>query len=120
MIIIVQSHFSCYLEQAGFREGHSTIVHVFVYMLLLNSIESVHKQIYCSLNDDQIINRSILWQKLLSQGVQLASGNWIAFNGCTPASRNKMDNIMVMREFIIFCTIKHHSGSPITIGNLIW
>ena len=35
-------------------------------------------------------------------------------------SQNKIDNIMVVREFIIFCVIKHHSGSPITIGNLIW
>ena len=33
---------------------------------------------------------------------------------------NIIDNIMVVREFIIFCAIKHHSGSPITIGNLIW
>ena len=29
-------------------------------------------------------------------------------------------NKMVVREFIILCVIKHHSGSPITIGNLIW
>ena len=29
-------------------------------------------------------------------------------------------NIMVVREFVIFGVIKHHSGSPITIGNLIW
>ena len=36
------------------------------------------------------------------------------------ASGNKIDNIMVVKEFIIFCVIKHHSGSPITIGNLIW
>ena len=33
-------------------------------------------------------------------------------------SENKIDNIMVVREFIIFCVIKHHSGSSITIGNL--
>ena len=36
------------------------------------------------------------------------------------ASGNKMDNIMVVREFITFCVIKHHSSSPMTIGNLIW
>ena len=35
------------------------------------------------------------------------------------ASGNKFDNIMVVRLFIILCVIKHHSGSPITIGNLI-
>ena len=33
---------------------------------------------------------------------------------------NKIDNIMVVRELIIFCTIKNHSDSPITISNLIW
>ena len=36
------------------------------------------------------------------------------------ASGNKMNNIMVVREFIILCAIKHHSGFAITIGNLIW
>ena len=35
-------------------------------------------------------------------------------------SGDKIDNIMVVREYIIFCVIKHNSGSPITIGNLIW
>ena len=33
------------------------------------------------------------------------------------ASGNKIDNIMVVRSFIIFYAIKHHSCSPITIGN---
>ena len=36
------------------------------------------------------------------------------------ASGNKIDNIMVVRSFIILCAIKHHSGSPLTIGNVIW
>ena len=35
-------------------------------------------------------------------------------------SGNKFDNIMVVREFIIFCTIEYHSGSSITSGKLIW
>ena len=35
-------------------------------------------------------------------------------------NENKIDNIMVVRDFIIECAIKHHSSSPITIGNLIW
>ena len=33
---------------------------------------------------------------------------------------NKIDNILVVKLFIIFCVMKHHSGYPITIGNLIW
>ena len=36
------------------------------------------------------------------------------------ANGNTIDNIMVVRELIIFCTIKNHSDSPITIGNFIW
>ena len=32
------------------------------------------------------------------------------------ASGNKINNSMVVRSFIIFCSIKHHSDSPITIG----
>ena len=35
------------------------------------------------------------------------------------ASGNKIDNIMVVRDFIIVCVIKHHSSSLITIGNPI-
>ena len=31
---------------------------------------------------------------------------------------NKIDNIMVAR-FLIFCSIKHHSDSPITMVNLL-
>ena len=34
------------------------------------------------------------------------------------ASGNKINNIIVVRIFIIFCVIKHHAGSPITIDNL--
>ena len=36
------------------------------------------------------------------------------------ASGNKIDDIMVVRKFIILCVNKHHSGSSFTIGNLIW
>ena len=31
---------------------------------------------------------------------------------------NKIGNTMVVRLFIIFCSLKHHSDSPITIGTL--
>ena len=35
------------------------------------------------------------------------------------ASGNKINNIMVVRKFIIFSAIKNHTGSPITIGNVL-
>ena len=59
-------------------------------------------------------------------GRPLARGNWkfgVLLEGISMvaprASGNKIDNIMVVREFIIFCVIKNHSNSPITIGILI-
>ena len=44
------------------------------------------------------------------------------FNGhpAHMASGNKIDNIVVVRSFIIVCPIKHHSDYPVTLGNLIW
>ena len=46
---------SCYVEdhvlgqeQVGFREGYSTIDHIFVLQLI---IESVHKRVYCAFID---------------------------------------------------------------------
>ena len=36
------------------------------------------------------------------------------------ACGNKIDNIPVVRAFIIVYAIKHHSGSLITIGNIFW
>ena len=49
-------------------------------------------------------------------GWLLESISMVAHRG----SGNKIDNIMVVRELIIFCTIKNHSDSPITISDLIW
>ena len=66
------------------------------------------------------------------QGVRLAVVHWPVAIGnvgglleglsmvAHRSSGNKMDNIMVVREFIIFFVVKHHSGSQITKGNLIW
>ena len=36
------------------------------------------------------------------------------------ASGNTIGNIIVVREFINVSAVKHHFGSPITTGNLIW
>ena len=51
-------------------------------------------------------------------------GYWKAFQWSPNGQVEKIHNIMVAREFIILCAIKHNSGSPIynliTIGNFIW
>ena len=36
------------------------------------------------------------------------------FTGRPSGEWGKIDNIMAVREFIIFCVITNHSGSPIT------
>ena len=65
---------SCYVEdhilgqeQAGFREGYSTIDHIFVLQLIVELYQSVHKRVYCAFVDYRkafdSINRSLLWQK---------------------------------------------------------
>ena len=72
------------------------------------------------------------WRRKRGQGVclvvahsHMTIGNFSGLLGgitmvAHRVSGNNINNIMVVREFIIFCVIKHHSSSPITIGNLIW
>ena len=52
-------------EQAGFREGYSTIDHVFVLHVVIELYKSVYKRIYCAFIDYRkafdSIDRSILW-----------------------------------------------------------
>jgi len=60
-------------EQAGFREGYSTIDHVFILHIIIELYQSVHKRVYCAFIDYRkafdSVNRSLLWAKLLSNGV---------------------------------------------------
>ena len=60
-------------EQAGFREGYSTIDHIFVLQLIIELYQSVHKRVYCAFIDYRkafdSINRPLLWQKLLSYNI---------------------------------------------------
>ena len=70
---------SCYVEenilsqeQSGFREGYSSIDHVFV-LHVIDLYKYVHKRLYCALINNRnaldSADRSILWQKLLSYGI---------------------------------------------------
>ena len=60
-------------EQAGFREGYSTIDHAFVLHLVIELYQSVRKRVYCAFIDYSkafdSIDRSLLWQKLLSYNI---------------------------------------------------
>ena len=60
-------------EQAGFRKGHSTMDHVFVLQLVIDLYQSVRKRVFCAFIDYQkafdYIDRSLLWQKLLSYNI---------------------------------------------------
>jgi len=60
-------------EQAGFREGYSTIDHIFVLQLVIELYQSVHKRVYCAFIDYRkafdYVSRPLLWQKLLSYDI---------------------------------------------------
>ena len=56
-------------EQADFREGYSTMDHIFVLQLVIELYQSVHKRVYCAFIDYRkafdYVNRPLLWRKLL-------------------------------------------------------
>ena len=60
-------------EQAGFREGYSTIDNAFVLHLVIELYQSVRKSVFCVFIDYRksfdSIDRSLLWQKLLSYNI---------------------------------------------------
>ena len=60
-------------EQAGFREGYSTIDHAFVLHLVIELYQSVRKRVFCAFIDYRkafdSIDRSLLWQKLPSYNI---------------------------------------------------
>ena len=66
-------------EQAGFREGYSTIDHTFVLHSLVNFYLHRRKRIYCLFVDYRkafdLVDRSSLWAKLISHGI---NGNIVA------------------------------------------
>ena len=62
-------------EQAGFREGYSTIDHVYVLNALIQLFILKRKHVYCAFIDLQkafdSINRTKLWNKLLSYNINV-------------------------------------------------
>ena len=60
-------------EQAGFREGYSTIDQVFVLSSLIDFYLFGGQRIYCAFVDYKkafdLVNRSFLWTKLISSGI---------------------------------------------------
>ena len=60
-------------EQAGFRSGYSTADHVFVLNMLIELYSYKKKKLFCAFIDYKkafdSIDRTLLWQKLLSQNI---------------------------------------------------
>ena len=60
-------------EQAGFREGFSTMDYVFVLHSIINIYLSKKKRLYCSFIDYKkafdLVDRASLWKKLLGNGI---------------------------------------------------
>ena len=61
------------MEQAGFREKHSTMDHVFVLHHLIDFYRQRGKQVYCAYVDYSkafdLVSRSALWLKLIKHGI---------------------------------------------------
>ena len=60
-------------EQAGFRAGHSTIDHIFVLHSIIDIYQQKQKPLYCAFIDYKkafdFVDRSSLWKKLISHGI---------------------------------------------------
>ena len=60
-------------EQAGFRADHSVNDHIFTLHAIIDFFLSMKKRLYCVFIDYakafDLVNRSMLWQKLLNVGV---------------------------------------------------
>jgi hypothetical protein len=60
-------------EQIGFRQGYSTMDHIFVLNSIINLYLFKKKQLYCAFIDYKkafdLVDRSSLWLKLLSNGI---------------------------------------------------
>ena len=60
-------------EQAGFREGYSTLEHAFVLQSLIGLYLHKKKRLYCLFVDYKkafdLVDRSSLWMKLISHGI---------------------------------------------------
>ena len=60
-------------EQAGFRNGHSTLDHIFVLHSLIDLHLSRKERVYCAFIDYKkafdLVDRSSLWSKLLKNNV---------------------------------------------------
>ena len=60
-------------EQAGFREGHSTVDHVFILHCIIRFFLAKKKRLYCLFIDYEKafdrVEKAFLWQKLLDSGI---------------------------------------------------
>ena len=60
-------------EQAGFRAGYSTMDHVFVLNSIIDIYLQKRKRVYCAFIDYKkafdLVDRSSLWSKLISHGI---------------------------------------------------
>ena len=60
-------------EQAGFREGYSTMDHVFTLYAIIEMYLAKGKRLYCAFIDYKkafdMVNRTSLWKKMLSLGI---------------------------------------------------
>ena len=60
-------------DQAGFRAGYSTTDHIFTLSCIIDIYLQNKKRVYCAFVDYKkafdLVNRSALWSKLISNGI---------------------------------------------------
>ena len=102
-------------EQAGFREGYSTIDHIFVLQLVIELYNSVHKRVYCAFIDYRkafdYISRPLLWRKLLSYDINGKFLNVIRNMYSKAKSCTKKDNLV--SEYFL-CNIGVRQGDNLS------
>ena len=102
-------------EQAGFRKGYSTIDHIFVLHIIIQLYQSVNKRVYCAFIDYQkafdSINRTLLWEKLLSYRINGKVYNVIKNMYMNVKSCIKKDN-MISEYFM--CNVGVRQGDNLS------
>ena len=106
--MIINSRLNKYLEenqllgeeQAGFREGYSTLDHIFSLHCIIELALSQKKRLYCTFVDYRkafdTVNRSSLWLKLLRHNIQgkvltVIQNLYSAAKSCVRHDRNHSD-----------------------------
>ena len=102
-------------EQAGFREGYSTLDHIFVLHSLVELYFSRCKRLYCAFIDYKkafdLVDRSSLWSKLISCDI---NGNMlnVTYNMYENA-KSRVKQTQALSDFFL-CDVSARQGENLS------